>query len=680
MLIPLLLAQAALLAQQPTPPTFRSVTHLIVETVTVKDKNGKPIGGLTAGDFVVTEDGKPQQIAFVEYQALDGAPVPLPPNASSLAPLIHDGVVVPVPGDARYRGRRLLVLYLDLFNMPFFDQMRMYAGADKFIATEMAPADLVAVMVFQNGAARLKQDFTDDRTALRSLVQELVTAADEINNGIGGNWDPGGAFGEDDDTLSLFTTDRQLAALQTAVTDLAPLPEVKTLVYFGSGLRLNGADNQAQLRATVNAAVRSNVTINPIDTRGLDATPPLGDATRASPGGVGMFNGTLVQAALNRQLQSQDSYYALARDTGGRAMFDTNDLSLGIVQAARAVTGYYMLGYYTSNTAADGRYRRVKIALSGGLTADLAYRPGYYAAKTFAKFNATDKERQLEEAFRLEDPITDIPMAVEVNYFQLNRAEYFVPVSVRMPGSELTRARPGGSSRAEIDVVAEIKDDVGVTIQNMKDRLQFTLDAATAKQSTRRPIQYETGFTLLPGAYVIKVLARDATTGRIGTFQTSFTIPNLERERVRLPISTVVLTAQRVAAGEALYNVRQRIASDGANPLIADGSKLIPGVTRTFNANRPLFVFLQAYEHDAATMRPLVAIVTLYRDGGKVFEAEPVPITEGWDPKSKAVPIRLTVPAGTLNAGVYDCQITVLDPTARRAAFWRTPITVVRGS
>ena len=138
-----------------------------------------------------------------------------------------------------------------------------------------------------------------------------------------------GAFGEDDDTFNLFSTDRQLAALQTAVTGLGPLPEVKTLVYFGSGLRLNGADNQAQHRATVNAAVRSNVTINPIDTRGLVATPPLGDATRASPGGVGMFSGTLAQAATTRQQQSQDTYYALAKDTGGRAMFDNNDLVAG---------------------------------------------------------------------------------------------------------------------------------------------------------------------------------------------------------------------------------------------------------------------------------------------------------------------------------------------------------------
>jgi hypothetical protein len=67
-------------------------------------------------------------------------------------------------------------------------------------------------------------------------------------------------------------------------------------------------------------------------------------------------------------------------------------------------------------------------------------------------------------------------------------------------------------------MIGEVKDEYGVTIQNTKDRLEFTLDAATASQTARRAIQYEAGFTLLPGRYVIKVLARDATTGRIGTF------------------------------------------------------------------------------------------------------------------------------------------------------------------
>src|SRR6202011_5745937 len=151
-----------------------------------------------------------------------------------------------------------------------------------------------------------------------------------------------------------LNTDRQLSALQTAATMLRSLPEQKSLVYFASGLRLNGADNQAQLRATTNAAIRANVAIYPVDARGLVAQAPLGDATRASPGGIGMFTGQLANAAVTNFQRSQDTLYSLAKDTGGKAMFDNNDLSLGIVQAAEAMTSYYILGFYSSHTALDG--------------------------------------------------------------------------------------------------------------------------------------------------------------------------------------------------------------------------------------------------------------------------------------------------------------------------------------
>ena len=195
------------------------------------------------------------------------------------------------------------------------------------------------------------------------------------------------------------------------------------------------------------------------------------------------------------------------------------------------MTSYYILGYYSTHTALDGRFHRVKITLNGGLSAELSYRQGYFADKEFAKFTAADKERQLEDALMLENPVTDITIAMEVNYFQLNRAEYFVPVAVKIPGSELALARRGGAQRTVIDFIGEVKDDYGITIQNVRDKLDIKLSDETAAQLAKRPIQYETGFTLLPGKYVIKFLARDAETGRIGTYQAAFTVPNLNRRR-----------------------------------------------------------------------------------------------------------------------------------------------------
>ena len=153
--------------------------------------------------------------------------------------------------------------------------------------------------------------------------------------------------------------------------------------------------------------------------------------------------------------------YSLAADTGGKALFDNNDLTRGIVQAQHAITDYYIVGYYTTNTAQNGKFRRVKITVDTPADANLAYREGYYANKEFAKFTTVDKERQLEDALMLGDPITDLTIAMEIDYFQLNRAEYFVPIMVKIPGRELALAKKFGAEHTLIDFVCEIKDLAG---------------------------------------------------------------------------------------------------------------------------------------------------------------------------------------------------------------------------
>ena len=177
----------------------------------------------------------------------------------------------------------------------------------------------------------------------------------------------------------------------------------------------------------------------------------------------------------NRAKLFQDTLWALAGDTGGKALLDNNDLAAGIVQAQKAVSSYYIIGYYTSNQNLDGKFRRIKITLNNGLSASVDFRQGYFAGKTFNKFTVADKERQLEDALMLGDPITELTIAMEIDYFQLNRAEYFVPVVVKIPGRELALARKGGAERTVIDFIGEVKDEFGTTIQNVRDRVDIKL-------------------------------------------------------------------------------------------------------------------------------------------------------------------------------------------------------------
>jgi len=678
-------------------------SQLVIETVEAKDKSGKFIPGLTAKDFTVTEDGAPQTIKIFEPQHLSTVSTPLPPskpneeNITVYKRLTRTQIAPEPQENSSRKDRRLLALYFDMTAMMPQDQLRALAAAQKFIRTQMTAADMVSILRYSGGAVDILQDFTADRNRLLSILETLIVGegqgnADSIDDAASA--DTGAAFGQDDSEFNVFNTDRQLSALQTAARMLGQMSEKKSLIYFASGLRMNGVDNIAQLHATVDEAIRAGVSFWPVDARGLVASAPLGDATQGSAGGSSMYTGGAMQAANDRFQQSQDTLYSLAGDTGGKALFDNNDLTRGIVQAQQAISDYYILGYYTTNTAQNGRFRKVKIALNPPAEGTLSYRQGYYAGKEFAKFNTADKERQLEDALMLGDPITDLTIAMEIDYFQLNRAEYYVPVTVKIPGRELALAKHFGAEHTLIDFVCEIKDETsGMTVSNVRDNVNIKLSDATAAELAHRPVEYDTGFTLLPGRYTIKFLARDDETGRIGTYQTSFTIPNLNKEAVRVPISSVVVSSQRADVRDALYNAakgKEQAKNIAANPLIDDGHKLLPSVTRVFSTARPMYVYLQAYAGTqqaastaSATAPPkpaaqFVAFVSLYREGKKAWESQAVSATPIAGSRLGVTPLRFEVSLGNLEQGEYQCEVTVLEPDGGRATFWMNPILLVK--
>jgi len=693
-LLATLSAGAQTIGQNKAPGSNDTLTltvkaQLVVETVVVKDKQGKPVEGLTANDFTITEDSIPQKIRFCEHQALPTTSVPLPaskPGEEDIKlykRLSRTQVAPEQPENLRYKDHRLIALYFDMSAMRPDDQLRALNAAEQFIRTQMTAADYVSILRYQGGAVDVLQDFSADRNRLLSILTTMIVgegqgSAETVDDA--SSADTGAAFGQDDSEFNVFNTDRQLSALQTAAEMLGQLNEKKSLIYFASGLRLNGIDNQAQLHATIDAAIRAGVSFWPIDARGLVAQAPLGDATQGSPGNSGMYSGAAALAVTSNFQQSQDTLFALAGDTGGKALFDSNDLSKGIVQAQQATSDYYILEYYTTNTALNGKFRHIKVSVNVADT-KLDYRQGYYAGKEFGKFTVADKERQLEDALMLEDPITDLTIAMEINYFQLNRAEYFVPIVVKIPGRELVLAKRGGAEHTLIDFVGEIKDVYGgVTVTNVRDNVNIKLSDATASELATRPIEYDAGFTLLPGKYLIKFLARDDETGRIGTYQTNFVIPNLNKEDKRVPISSVVLSSQRVDLKDALYDAakgKDQAKEAAVNPLVQDGKKLIPSVTRVFRTGRELYVYLQAYEQSPTVAKPLVAFVSFYQGTTKVFETQPIAVTPAALNHLVPVPLNFTVGPGELPPGKYDCQVTILDPTDTKATFWRSPIMVV---
>jgi VWFA-related protein len=685
-------------AQQQQMPRFSTTRQLVVEDVILTSKDGSPITGLTKNDFIITEDGKPQQIEVFEFQQLEKQPAPAPapplsrrPEApaapASAAPAVKsltaNQIAPEKPGDIKYKDRRLMVLFFDMTSMPIADQIRAQTAALKFLNSQMTASDLVAIMTFSTDL-KVVEDFTDDRDLLVKDIRNLT-----LGEGLGldtttiddSTADTGAAFQQDDTEFNIFNTDRQLGALEAAARMLTSLNEKKALVYFASGMERNGLDNQAQLQSTINAAIRANVAFYPIDARGLVASAPLGDATKGSPGGQGMYSGSSARSATSHFQGQQETLYTLASDTGGKALLDNNDLSLGIVQAQQDMSSYYIIGYYSANEALDGRFRRIKItvrnAADAARVAKLDYRQGYYAGKVFAKFTTTDKERQLSEALMLGDPITDIDMAVEIDYFRLARDRYFIPVVVKIPGSELELARHGGAETTRIDFIGQVKDAQGKVVSNVRDVADVKLKGESAGQLAKHPLLYDTGFTLPPGTYILKFLARENETGKIGTFERKFAVPDLNTEARQLPISSVVLSSQRMDLSAALFSAEKDKKLLATNPLVEGGQKLIPSVTRVFNKNQEMYVYLEAYEPLAESTQPLIASVAFYRGKVMAFQSDPLQVSEGLNGKSKAVPLRFSLPLAKLQPGRYTCQVSVLDPTSQRFAFWRAPLVLM---
>jgi len=685
-----------------TTPTIRATTRLIIENVSVKDKSGNTIPGLTKNDFVVTEDGVPETLSYAEYQHLPEDAQPLPPQAPGTEDikvynrLAHTQISTEAPGELKYKDKRLLVFYFDMTAMPNpTDQMRSLAAAEKFIRQSMTTADLVSIMRYAGSSVDVLQDFTDDRNKLLSILETLVVGEGQGDTDVTNDSsaaDTGAAFGQDSGEFNIFTTDRQLSALQTAAQMLAHLNEKKVLMYFAAGLNLNGLDNQAQMHACVQEAIKAGVVFWPMDARGLVAMPPMGDATHGSPGGQAMYTGASAGAMVSGLQRSQDTLFSLAADTGGKAFLDNNDLTQGIRQAQRSISDYYILGYYTKNVTPDGKFRKVKVTLANNTEAKLDFRQGYYAEKTWGNFNGADKERQLEEALMQGDPVVDLTIGLEVNYFQLNGAEYFVPVMLKIPGNELVLAKKRGAQEANLDFVGEIKDDYGNTTEtNIRDKVSFKLSDQTAEQLAKAQIWYPSGYTLLPGKHTIKVLARDDATGHIGTFETSFIIPNLSKVTDRVAISSVVLAGDRAKMADAVYNAtkgKDQAKNNAADPLIQDGMKLVPSVTRVFKKSKDLYVYLQAYQPPppaapgstpatgatpAAAPQPLIGFVTLYKDGKKVFETQPEEVTPAAS-RLNTAPLNFAIDLSQLAVGKYDCQVTVLNPNDHKSAFWQAPI------
>jgi VWFA-related protein len=670
-------------SQQETGYVFHSESDLVLVTVTVQDKNGKFVPGLKPENFTILEDNKPQKIVSFDIENVDTLPSL---DVAQAKPLPESQPALAAPASSAtdpFKDRRLIVLFFDLSAMEPDEIDHAITSAEHYVDTQMLPADLVSI-VSLGSSLLVNQDFTGDRTLLKKQLDAFSTGSGQgFEEGTTGTTegtpDSGQPFTADDTEYNIFNTDRRLEALRSVAEKLSHVQQKKSLIYFSSGMDRTGIENQSELRAAVNAAVRSNLAIYTMDMRGLQALVAGGEAQNASLRGVSAYSGQATLNALNSNFTTQETLVTLASDTGGRAFLDSNDFSKIFKGVQQDTSTYYLIGYHSTNPARDGRYRRIVVKSNiPGVKVD--YRRGYYAPADYKHSTDDDKERQLEEELASELPATDLPLYLGVAYFRLEGNKFFVPISLVVPGSQIPFVRSSDRDKATLDVIGLVLDGEHHPLNRIRDTVKLAVNTSTEVQ--KKNVQYDTGMSLLTGKYHLKFVVRENQTGRMGSFETDIEVPELKA--LPLKMSSVVLASQTQTIKK----------SASLNPLVHDGSEIIPNITHVFSAAQHLLLYYEVYDparpavadtargtdsksdKGAKSNIRLLSNVAFFQGKSKAYESSLVELTELNARDRKAAVFQLDVPLTSLKPGFYTCQVNVIDDAGGHFLFPRLALLI----
>lgn len=676
----LLLVLVSSPAAQQEAPTFRSSRNLISIDVIVRDKSGVVVKDLTAEDFEIREDGKPQEVLTYSFQEIAAAPRAL--DAQELLSGVEERMTQTRPGAAPaassdapvapltsrdLAGRRLLILLFDTSSMQPDDVQRAVDAGREYVKNRMSDADLVAVATIGT-SLNVLTDFTSERTRLDTALATLAftdgtaTSAPEAST-VQTDEDAAAAdtTAAGSTEFDLFNNDLRLRAMKALAEALTPIEQKKAILYFSAGMPRSGEDNQIELRAAMNAAVRANLAIYPVDTRGLQAMVPGGNAATASPQGQALFSGRGMRDQFDRLAGSQDTLVSMAADTGGQAFTDSNDFGEAFARVQRDMSAYYLLGYSSTNPVRDGRFRRIDVRMK---RKDLRVeaRAGYYAERDFSHTNRTDRRAALREQLNAAVSATDLPVFVKGGYFRIEGGRFYVPVSVAVPGSAVPVT--GDSGKVSLDVLGVVRDERGQSVGNIQDTLE--LPSGTASTLAGRQVLYQSGVTLPAGRFSVKVVVRENATGLIGSFEAPLVVPVLDQASLKM--SSVVLSTQLDPAAKGR----------AGNPLVRDGIQIVPNLTHIVRRDQKMYLYYEIYDPrvDADAAPSLVTSLAFYRGDVKVFETPEVQRVVLDDSARHAAVFRLEVPADAFTPGVYTCQVNAIDTVAGTFAFPRVALLV----
>jgi VWFA-related protein len=687
--------------QKPPDEVVRVYTELVQTDVMVLDKQGRFVDGLTKENFELRIDGKPKTIeAFDRITA--GSDEESQLAAARGATTLN--LKRPVPLD---RGR-IVFFYVDDFHIDPAGLLAAKKVISTFIDKQMGQNDQAAI-ASATGQIGFLQQLTNDRMVLhlaldrlryqnysvrdydrptmneyqallidrgdRAVFDFFVSQTVRENPGLNRETAAAIVHGRAQAIVSQagrfsFNT---LRGLESLVRSARNLPGRKVLFLLSGGFFLEsrtGSVSFSKLRDITNAAAKSGVVIYSMDTRGLVAT--LQDATTA---GIFDPSGQLEIATHGELSASQDGLNALARDTGGKALFNTNDLVQGLAPAIKETSSYYLLAWKPDlETQKQGRFRQLEVKLLGRPDLTVRVRKGFFdvdppvVAANKAENKKTEQippiktvPAKLRETIMAPYPERALPILMSVDYYDIAGRGPTLSTAIQMPGEFLSFGeQPDGKIQAVVDLSGVYYNEKGVPKASFLERIVTTAPSLEQTKGYHSDITYNYPATLPPGLYQVRAAARDDKSGRVGSVHSWIEIPDLAKKQ--LAMSSILL-------GERTQAKLTNVSDTGAvSPVALSAS-------HRFKRNSTLRFLIFAYNTmpSPADQKPDVAVqVQVIRDDQPVLTtALRKIVTEGVTDLAR-LPYAAEIPMSDLLPGRYLLQVSVIDRVTKQSTTRQT--------
>jgi VWFA-related protein len=552
-------------------PTIRANTRLVLVDVVVTDKQGKPVQGLHPEDFVVEENGKKQKVSTFS-SSQEAAKV-------AAAPALPTGIYSNRP-EYRSPGGPVTVLLLDAINTPFKDQAYARSQMIKYVKEQIKPGERIGVFTLTN-SLNVLQDFTSDPQALLAALQSYRPQEPVFGRAggpavTGGTGDAGGAavaviaamaasLRSFEGEQVAYSLDRRveitLQSMRGLSRILGGIPGRKNILWLtaafpfslipedrniseaelieslpninqkGVGTHSAGSVAAAQrlshsdeIRQAATQLANAQVAIYPIDVRGLVSGAEATFQDLPSREDAAFTGGAIVR--MSDVTASQETMREMARETGGRAYVNQNDIKEGVALALADDKASYTLGYYPENKKWDGKYRNIKVKLNRDGT-EVRHRRGFFAIDPGqGKDKSKSDEQQVAEAITTAAPATLVAFSARVRSGAANQGgKGKVGVDFLVDAHTLSAEdASGGAKKVSANFYAALFSG-GKMINSQSFKVDTPLSPEDYQQVLQHGLLFHADLDPRPGTYELRLAVRDNRTGYVGTTSAPLTVP-----------------------------------------------------------------------------------------------------------------------------------------------------------